>query len=355
MKKKIREQLRWGITCIVGLFCLWLLPSTVIAASETVYPVTTEYQEINDLAGVRDNFGLSGTTTWDTGWPWAQLTSEKTQQVGSIYLNNKVQLDSSFSINGKLSIHFKGANKNADGIGIVFHTGEVDQIGQAGGFLGVAGLPNALAMVWDTWKNEGDPNVPYIGIWTTNSSGTKSVVNNYTTSFDITKNQELNYSFIYDANTRKVTFQAYYNISSTNDSPDYSKPIITDNSGAGYSFTIPESIKEYSFSITGATGSTFNNQYVKVSNASIPILVTNTPKVTKEVGTTYSSVLTLSDTNGVAYPQGSTATVNGVDYTVDDNSSITVPLGATDTETDLTIAVKSFKEYNNQKFDGRVS
>ncbi|MHC5250714.1 lectin-like domain-containing protein, partial [Enterococcus sp. LJL90] len=363
MKKKIREQLRWVITCIVGLFCLWFLPSVTLATSTTAYPITTEYQEITDIAGVKNNFSLSGDPTkpayWDPNSDYAILTEDKQYQLGSMYLNNKVQLDSNFSITGKEMVYFKKGTPMADGIGIIFHTGAVNQAGNKGGDLGVGGLPNALGFVFDFYRNAGDPVVPYIGIWSTDSTGTISRDKNIATPTLqnlATGYYTFDYSFTYNSTTspRTITFQMKYNGVNLID-------------GDGYVLNIPNDVYEYSFAITASTGFYNTFQAVKVDKSSIPILVTNTPTVTKEVGSTYATTLTLKDKtstdpkilanypDGVPYPAGSVVTVNGTDYTVDDNSSITVPLGATDTETDLTIAVKSFKEYNNQKFDGRVS
>ncbi|MHC5250688.1 BspA family leucine-rich repeat surface protein [Enterococcus sp. LJL90] len=369
MKKKIREQLRWVITCTVGLFCLWLLPSTVIAASETVYPVTTEYQEVTnkdsngntDLTTIQNNFALAGRTTGNTtrynGYPkWVADAALLTPNVtggssygfaGTIYSKNKVQLDSDFTISGRLAATLKSSASNPDGFGIVFHTGAVNQVGNSGGGLGVTGLPNAYALVFDTYRNSGDPAVPYVGIWETNSNGTLSSTTPYYTTNVPKANSyaRIYYTFKYDHTTRVISFEAF---------ADENKTLLITPAG-GYKITIPESMREYSFSITAAIGGNAAEQYASIDSGSLPILVTNKPQVTKEFGSTYSTTLNLADTNGTAYPAGSVATVNGTDYTMDDTSSITIPLGTSASETNLTIAVKSFKEYNNQKFDAIVS
>ncbi|WP_265460459.1 lectin-like domain-containing protein, partial [Enterococcus sp. HY326] len=366
MKKKIREQLRWGITCIVGLFCLWFLPSTVIAASETVYPVTTVYQEVSnkdsngstDLTTIQDNFALSGRVTGNTtrydGYPqWygdaALLTPNVTGGssygfAGTIYAKNKVQLDSDFTISGRLSVTLKSAN--ADGFGIVFHTGAVNQVGGSGGGLGITGLPNAYALVFDTYRNTGDPAVPYVGVWSTNSSGTlTSTTPYYTTNIPKSGYSTIYYTFKYEHITRVISFEAFADEAKTK--------LITPQ--GGYKITIPTDKYEYSFSITAAIGGNANTQYASIDSGSLPVLITNKPKVTNEVGSTYSTMLTLTDENGIAYPAGSVATVNGKDYTIDDNSSITVPVGTTASERDLTIAIKSFKIYGGQQLDAIIS
>lgn len=333
----------------VIFICLLALLSfskiNLASATETIeYPVTTEYQLSNDLATVKQDFSLSGTATWYNEWAW--LTPNLANQVGSIYLNEKIQLDSDFHIEGVIALTLKAAGSNGDGVGLVFHTGAVNQIGGSGGNLGVANLPNATALVVDTFQNTGEPVAPYVGIWSTNAQGVATIAKTYTSGLPANRYIELTYSFDYVAATKTVTFQVSYN----------GKPIISDNSGQGYKIQLPESMREYAFSITGATGGLFNNQYASISSAKIPVLVTNTPKVAEESGDSTNNRLVLTDENGLLYPEGSIATVNGTAYTIASDSSITVPISSIgDITQPVTITVKSFKYADSRKFEAKES
>lgn len=88
--------------------------------------------------------------------------TKKGQQysVGGISLKEKINMDSSFTLNGQINL---GNFGGADGMGIVFHTGSVDALGRPGGNLGIAGLPDAVGFKLDSYYdyyNEPTSSLP---------------------------------------------------------------------------------------------------------------------------------------------------------------------------------------------------
>lgn len=88
--------------------------------------------------------------------------TKKGQQysAGGISLKEKINMDSSFTLNGQINL---GNFGGADGMGIVFHTGSVDALGRPGGNLGIAGLPDAVGFKLDSYYdyyNEPTSSLP---------------------------------------------------------------------------------------------------------------------------------------------------------------------------------------------------
>ncbi len=312
------------------------------------YPVTTEYVTADTLDKVKSNFSLSGSATWSD--PWTMLTPDKTNQVGSIYLNNKILTSQDFSVNGTVAVTLKrdaAIKRNGDGIGLVFHTGDMAQIGKPGGNLGIVGLPNAIGLVVDTYQNAGEPEAPYIGIWSTDANGNKTVNQTYGVSLKNNAYNELNYTFTYSAASRTLRIQLYYSDGT---------PIFTSGSGLGYEIEIQDKILQYAFSITGATGGNSNYQYAKIATSNIPILKTNTPQVINEVSTKDTVTLTLTDGKGLNYPSGTVVFINDSSYIINDTSNVSIPISSISNITEpLIISVQSFKYLGTTKLQAQVS
>lgn len=79
---------------------------------------------------------------------------------GEITLKDKIDMDSSFNLDGEIQLRNPDADPNkqsADGIGIAFHPGDPSDLGIAGGNLGIGGLPGAIGFKFDTFYNgQGD-------------------------------------------------------------------------------------------------------------------------------------------------------------------------------------------------------
>jgi gliding motility-associated-like protein len=90
-----------------------------------------------------------------------QLTDEEFNQVGSIWFEEKINLDESFDV--LMDLFFGCRDQGADGI--VFGLQPVStSIGQAGGGMGFSGVSPSLAVEFDTWQNPSDPAQDHIAI-----------------------------------------------------------------------------------------------------------------------------------------------------------------------------------------------
>ncbi|WP_169790345.1 lectin-like domain-containing protein, partial [Liquorilactobacillus mali] len=98
-----------------------------------------------------DYFTLNGSATYDATTGIVTLTPDENNQVGNFSLNSEINMNTSFTLTGSVNL---GSDPNgADGIGFAFHTGNTDDIGNAGGNLGIGGLQNAIGFKLDTWNN----------------------------------------------------------------------------------------------------------------------------------------------------------------------------------------------------------
>lgn len=91
----------------------------------------------------------------------AQLTSAINKQKGAISGRAGINLSKDFSLDMDVNL---GSNPDgADGIGIVFHKGDIGQIGEYGGGLGILGLPGGIGFELDTYWNAPEDNDPSYG------------------------------------------------------------------------------------------------------------------------------------------------------------------------------------------------
>lgn len=96
-----------------------------------------------------------------------RLTDATYNQGGGIWLKEKRNVAQDFSIQIGFQITQPG-NSGADGIAFVIQNQKSDAIGIFGGGIGYAGIPNSLAIEFDTYPNSEyrDPNDNHIGIQT---------------------------------------------------------------------------------------------------------------------------------------------------------------------------------------------
>lgn len=86
------------------------------------------------------------------------LTPNQAHQVGNFTLNNKIDMDKSFTLTGQLNLGDKSQAKGgADGVSIIFHPGPIDETGVGGEMTGFGGIPGAFGFKWDTYHNPNDP------------------------------------------------------------------------------------------------------------------------------------------------------------------------------------------------------
>ena len=96
-----------------------------------------------------------------------RLTDATYNQGGGIWLKEKRNVAQDFSIQIGFQITQPG-NSGADGIAFVIQNQKSDAIGIFGGGIGYAGIPNSIAIEFDTYPNSEyrDPNDNHIGIQT---------------------------------------------------------------------------------------------------------------------------------------------------------------------------------------------
>lgn len=190
------------------------------------------------------------------------LTEDKNDEVGHANLNNTVDFTKSFTLKGSVQIGNKtGPQGGADGVSLVFVPSPENPTqtynGQPGGGLGVAGLKDAMAFVFDTYYwNGGDPNQVYIGWRTTDQSGQ---LNSYSyTAQSNTTWRPMNNALI-DGNYHNFTMT--YTIQSNGDG--LLTMTVPDNGGNGITFTkvIPKAKQtNYTLSFAASTGGSKNAQ-----------------------------------------------------------------------------------------------
>ena len=105
-----------------------------------------------------------GTASYDKSTGTIKLTDDVSGQVGSAYLRFKIDPKEDFTFTGKVDIgdkyegHKVNGRDGGDGVGFVFHTGNVDTIGQSGASIGMGTIKNAFGFKLDSWHNTSTPN-----------------------------------------------------------------------------------------------------------------------------------------------------------------------------------------------------
>ncbi|WP_148517705.1 lectin-like domain-containing protein [Streptococcus parasanguinis] len=119
----------------------------------------------------KDNFDSffkeGGTANYDETSGTIKLTDDVSGQVGSAYLRFKIDPKEDFTFTGKVDIgdkyegHQVNGRDGGDGVGFVFHTGNVDTIGQSGASIGMGTIKNAFGFKLDSWHNTTTPNASH--------------------------------------------------------------------------------------------------------------------------------------------------------------------------------------------------
>ena len=290
----------------------------------------TSYADTNsgpDIIVNKDNFNdyfnLNGSSSYDQNTGVITLTPATTNQIGSFTLNSKIDLNTNFSLSGYLKL---GNNPHgADGLGFAFHDGNSSDLGNAGGNLGIAGLQNAIGFKIDTWFNEfvapgsdlkgsminqGDSlgfglnrdsgQTPYGAFVTTSKKQLKSsngVIVDRWWAEDVPNSSKSLSSSDIDGKFHK--FDVNYDGSSRLITISFTQ---ADDNVLKWTKKIDNSYSTMSFTVTGSTGSFFNEQQFKLSSFSFQEAATVDVKYVDTFGKTLAQ-------GKVDYPSG--AYVNG--------------------------------------------
>ncbi|KHD42607.1 peptidase, partial [Streptococcus uberis] len=127
-----------------------------------------EYSDKARLVVTKQNienyFNISGTAYGDNQGP-VTLTNDISGQAGSLNLMNKINMNESFKLEGKVNIGNKyegytvDGRSGGDGFAAVFTTQAPGAIGLSGASIGLGGLPNSFGFKLDTWHNTSNPNI----------------------------------------------------------------------------------------------------------------------------------------------------------------------------------------------------
>lgn len=119
-----------------------------------------EQFRISDLADLQlvNNATLEGNKI--------RLTLNAGNQVGACWYKTKQQVDKGFESEFSFQITDIGGWGGGDGFAFLIQNYAVDALGGTGGAIGYGGIPNSLAIEFDTWKNYGDPNDNHISVQT---------------------------------------------------------------------------------------------------------------------------------------------------------------------------------------------
>ena len=133
-----------------------------------------EESKLKKAEVTKDNFEsffqIGGDASYDKSTGTIKLTDDVSGQVGSAYLRFKIDPGQDFSFTGKVDIGDKyeghpkyDKNNNnkellgGDGVGFVFHTGKVNELGKTGAAIGMGGIKSAFGFKLDSWHNTGEP------------------------------------------------------------------------------------------------------------------------------------------------------------------------------------------------------
>ena len=305
-------------------FFLGILLFLFYGNTNTIYADTSSSPDIIvNKDNFNDYFNLNGSSSYDQNTGVITLTPASTNQIGSFTLNSKIDLNTNFSLAGYLKL---GDNPHgADGLGFAFHDGNSSDLGNAGGNLGIAGLQNAIGFKIDTWLNEfvapesdlkgsminqadslgfglnqDSGKTPYGAFVTTSKKQLKSrngVLVDRWWAEDVPDSAKSLSSSDIDGKFHK--FDVNYDGSSRLITISFTQ---TNGNVLKWTKKIDDSYSTMSFTVTGSTGSFFNEQQFKLDSFSFQEAATVDVKYVDTFGKTLAQ-------GKVDYPSG--AYVNG--------------------------------------------
>ena len=126
-----------------------------------------EESKLKKAEVTKDNFEsffqIGGHASYDKSTGTIKLTDDVSGQVGSAYLRFKIDPGQDFSFTGKVDIgdkyegHEVNGRPGGDGVGFVFHTGNVNELGKTGAAIGMGGIKSAFGFKLDSWHNTSNP------------------------------------------------------------------------------------------------------------------------------------------------------------------------------------------------------
>ncbi|WP_367296083.1 MBG domain-containing protein [Levilactobacillus yonginensis] len=255
----------------------------------------------------------------------------KGQEVAHVAFENEIDFSHNFTMDGALGIGTKTSG-GADGIGIVFAPGDPEYAttGKSGGNLGLGGLNNAFAFVFDDFHNSGsdtsgvtDPGTgAYFGWRSTNGSGVIQNVNDSNdwkaaSTFDLSNratNPLIDFNMTYDAKSKILT-------------------VIIQNKTFTRDLTGIDTSKGYSISIAASTGDNKNDYSARIDSftyapktASVDVKVAT---ASGDVSTTTPVTANIGDTISVFSTKEAAERAVAADPTLDPSLVTVIPASTT--------------------------
>ncbi len=121
------------------------------------------------MAVVYDDFsasalGLDFNGSASTNNGRLRLTSDSYWQTGSVFTDAKYDIGADTSFSTYFNFEIEGGRNGADGFAFVLQGSSPDALGKGGGELGVGGIDNSLAIVFDTYRNPFNPSDNLISV-----------------------------------------------------------------------------------------------------------------------------------------------------------------------------------------------
>ncbi|WP_057706551.1 MBG domain-containing protein [Lactiplantibacillus xiangfangensis] len=253
-------------------------------------------------------------------------------QVAHVSFENDIDFEHNFTMTGALGIGTKALG-GADGVGIVFAPGDPKHAteGKKGGNLGLGGLDNAFAFVYDDHHNDGtddtkvvDPGSgAYFGWRSTDANG---AIQNVTNSNDwkaanaLSLNDRVvnplnNFTMTYDAGTKLLSITI---------------------GGQEFTRTISDTSTGYSISIAASTGQDKNDYSAKIDSftytpktASVNVTVADTTVGDTQVSTTTPVTANIGDTIYVFSTKAAAERAVAADSNLDPKLVTVIPASTT--------------------------
>ena len=227
-------------------------------------------------------FQEGGTASYDKSTGTIKLTEDVSGQAGNAYLRFKIDPNEDFTFTGKVDIGDKyegktvGGRAGGDGVGFVFHTGNVDKLGQSGASIGMGGINAAFGFKLDSWHNTSTPNAsqnapadPKYGgnawrsnafgaFYSSNNAGKVTTISNATALNPAPNGQWVDFKINYSGSKKEFTV-TYGTQTWTTKIAKNSTSMSVESRNA-----LADSNATYALSFVGSTGSGTNLQRVQI-------------------------------------------------------------------------------------------
>ena len=167
---------------------------------DVVAPPTIDYANFSDTSELNLVVDAVGRRCENA----LHVTPLVTNQRGAAWHTSKQLVSLGFTT----TFDFQTTGNGSDGFAFVVQNDAVDSMGGGGGGLGYKNIPNSLALEFDTFQNNFDPNNNHVSVQTlgtdANSNDTANSLGHVTPSFDINDGNVHQVKLVYQPGTLDV-------------------------------------------------------------------------------------------------------------------------------------------------------